>query len=136
MRTLHRRAFTVVELLVVVVIIAIVISLLLPAVQSAREAARRSSLTSHPQEIDPEPAEGSQRPATTLPHARVQAFSAEIKLTPRLSVGNRRARVDLRGTLRGQAQGRLPRRKSGHLRNRIATAATDYLLGGFVDHGG
>jgi len=38
-----RRAFTLIELLVVIAIIAVLIALLLPAVQQAREAARRSA---------------------------------------------------------------------------------------------
>jgi prepilin-type N-terminal cleavage/methylation domain-containing protein/prepilin-type processing-associated H-X9-DG protein len=87
----RRRAFTLIELLVVIAIIGVLIALLLPAVQAAREAARRAQCTNNLKQIGIA-IHNYHDTRGALPGAylvyQVTSFSALSQMLPHLEQGN------------------------------------------------
>ncbi len=106
-----RRGFTLVELLVVIAIIGILIALLLPAVQAAREAARRSQCTNNLKQLGlglhnfhsaykhfPTGGEGSSGTSTVFDMENIH--STLTYLLPFIEQGNIFSQMDLTYTYR------------------------------------
>jgi prepilin-type N-terminal cleavage/methylation domain-containing protein len=121
----HRRAFTLVELVVVVIIIAVLIALLLPAVQKVRESAAKSKSKANPSQygFGPEmtaanmqravPAAPAEKSPAPPPRARVQTFSADVVLIPRLSVGTASPESIYEARFTGKIQAARPQKETG-----------------------
>jgi prepilin-type N-terminal cleavage/methylation domain-containing protein/prepilin-type processing-associated H-X9-DG protein len=93
-----RRGFTLVELLVVITIIGVLIALLLPAVQMAREAARRAQCTNNLKQVGLA-LHNYHTSHNCFPIGNVYGsfWTFQALLTPHLEQGTFLARIDFRG---------------------------------------
>src|SRR4051794_30387426 len=97
----HRRGFTLVELLVVIAIIGILVALLLPAIQAAREAARRSQCSNNLHQLSLAmhshlAATKYVPPAIDWSRSTTTSWSALARLLPYVEEENLRNLIDFR----------------------------------------